>query len=203
MVKSNSGRRHTKLWVVLWLLSLVAVLVWATRGKASPDTVFFGDSITEGWSLPSVNFGIFGNTTTQMLARFNEVTDGHFARVVMMGGTNDVLQGFDPEVTIANLHQMIARARAKRLTVIVGQIPPIYKDNGVLLPKVDALNERIAAEVKSWQSSGEPVYLVNYNSAVKGHLDGYASDGIHLRHRNYARMEWQLLKVANVFRHGN
>ena len=49
--------------------------------KSSPDAVFMGDSITEGWSvfLPEffsnnnfINRGIGGQTTSQMLIRFRQ-----------------------------------------------------------------------------------------------------------------------------------
>ncbi len=67
--------------------------------KASPDTAFLGDSITQGWAYPSVNLGIFGNTTGQMAARFpSQILGHHYKQVVILGGTNDVLLGIDSAV---------------------------------------------------------------------------------------------------------
>ncbi len=196
---SGSKKLRIAMWVGLWLFSLVLTVLLVTWGKAAPDTVFFGDSLTEEWPLPTVNFGVYGNTTNQMLARFNEVTDGNFSRVVLLGGTNDVLLGIDPDITIRNLHQMIHLATEKKLETIVGELPPIYKDSGIYQPRVAALNARIRQEVQSWKASGAPVELVDYNSVLNGELDGYASDGVHLRHRAYVRMELQLLRVVNFF----
>lgn len=65
--------------------------------KAPPSTVaFMGDSITALWDLadydssPTLNFGISGDNTEQMLARFhNQVIDSDPAVVVILGGIND------------------------------------------------------------------------------------------------------------------
>jgi hypothetical protein len=50
-----------------------------------------GDSITQSWHLPDHNAGVAGQTTVQMLDRFNVDILGHgFKRVVILGGTNDI-----------------------------------------------------------------------------------------------------------------
>ncbi|WP_446745066.1 GDSL-type esterase/lipase family protein [Silvibacterium acidisoli] len=187
------------MWIAAWVLSIALTLVFTTRLKAAPDVVFFGDSITEMWTLPAVNFGIYGNTTGQMLSRFNDVTDSYFTRVVLLGGTNDVLTGVDPATTIGNLHQMIQRALQKKMEVLVGTIPPIYQDNGSLLPKVDALNRQIAQEVNRWKDSGARVRLVDFNESLQNSRNGFAIDGVHMRRRNYVRMDLKLLSVNNIF----
>jgi hypothetical protein len=200
--EQNASPRRSKapLWLAVWALTIALTFLLTTRLKAAPDVVFFGDSITEMWALPSVNFGIYGNTTTQMLARFNDVTDSYFTRVVIVGGTNDVLTDTDPDITIRNLHQMIALALAKKkLEVLVGTIPPIYQDGGNLLPKVDALNQRIVQEVNQWKASGASVELVDFNESLKNSQSGFAEDGVHMRRRNYVKMDLKLLSVNNIF----
>src|SRR5688500_10406964 len=62
--------------------------------------VFMGDSITQAWQrlIPDffssrnyVNKGIGGQTTSQMMARFNgDVLALHPHAVVLLGGTNDI-----------------------------------------------------------------------------------------------------------------
>ena len=68
--------------------------------KSSPDAVFMGDSITEGWSvfLPDffsnnnfINRGIGGQTTSQMLIRFRQdVINLKPKSVVILAGINDI-----------------------------------------------------------------------------------------------------------------
>jgi hypothetical protein len=193
-------RNKAPLWIAAWVLTIAFTVLLTTHLKAAPDVVFFGDSLTEMWELPSVNFGVYGNTTTQMRARFNDVTDSYFfSRMVLLGGTNDVLMGTDPAITINNLHQMIALALAKKMEVLVGTLPPIYQDNGNLLPKVDALNERIVQEVNQWKASGARVELVDFNESLKNTRGGFAYDGVHMRRRNYLKMDLKLLSVNNIF----
>ena len=67
--------------------------------------VFFGDSITEGWPLaehfpgkPYVNRGISGQSTPQMLVRFQQdVVALRPKAVVVLAGTNDLAGNTGPE----------------------------------------------------------------------------------------------------------
>ncbi len=40
----------------------------------------------------------------------------------------------------------------------MGELPPICKDNGAYLAKVDLLDEKIKQEVQSWKANGAPVW---------------------------------------------
>jgi hypothetical protein len=188
-----------------WLLTLIVTVAVVNRGKFAADTVFFGDSLTEEWDMPAVNFGGYGNTTDQMLPKFDEVTEGQFMRAVILGGTNDVLQGVDPEKTIANLHEMIRRSTEAQLETFVCTLPPILRDNGKYNAAVDALNTRIKQEVQDWNANGTKVVLVDYNKVLRGRPDAYSGDGVHLRGRGYLRVELQLLRTRNFFlwKHGH
>jgi hypothetical protein len=83
-----------QLSVIRFLLSarLATTLTACGSGPASPfndslnaTTAFMGDSITQFWRLPDHNKGISGQTTTQMLDRFNADVLGHgFKRVVIL-----------------------------------------------------------------------------------------------------------------------
>lgn len=75
--------------------------------KADPHIASLGDSIFEAWWYPSANLGHHGDTVARMLARFPLVVPGHgYTTVVLMGGSNDVLLGIDPETTIQNLETL-------------------------------------------------------------------------------------------------
>ena len=90
--------------------------------------VFMGDSITAYWPVDSyfpgsVDEGIGGQVTAQMLARFDtDVLSQHPTVVVILGGTNDILNLHvaDP----VNIFAMVQAAEAAGARVIVGMPPP-------------------------------------------------------------------------------
>jgi lysophospholipase L1-like esterase len=184
-------RTLLKLAVALIVLGLLAPIL----NHASPRVAFMGDSITQGWTFPRANFGIFGQTTAQMLARFpNQVPHRNFRTVVILGGTNDTLLGIDPAITVANLSRMIDMARAAGVEPVLAEIPPIYKENGRFLPAVQQLDRRIVA-----LAAAKRVRLADYYDALLNHPSCF-SDGTHLKRRGYLRMEVALLQTQiNVF----
>lgn len=92
-------------------LIVILVLAWCgggTAGSSAPAsappaqakatsnlTAFMGDSITWLRNLsaydtnPTVNLGVSGQTTVQMLARFNDVLSASPGVVVILGGINE------------------------------------------------------------------------------------------------------------------
>jgi lysophospholipase L1-like esterase len=184
-------------------LFLTAVLLLALPTgcrlfKAAPDTAFLGDSITWGWAYPKENFGVVGNTTAQMLARFGASIPGHhFTHVVILGGTNDVLLGVDPNVTMRNLAEIADATLQAGAQPVLCEIPPIFhsyiKSNDKnYSDEVRALNERIArlAAAHQWE-------LVDYYHPMLGHRR-YSSDGVHMKHIGYAVMEMEYLRAARA-----
>jgi lysophospholipase L1-like esterase len=161
---------------------------------AGPDVAFLGDSITESWSYPTVNYGVHGNTTAQMLNRFDRLIPGHgYHTVVILGGTNDVLLGIDPDITIQNLEKLADETTGQHAEPILCEIPPIFhsydpkvtKDFG---PQVVDLNSRIVklAADRHWK-------LVDYYTPIAGHPDD-SSDGVHMKRKGYLAMERALLR---------
>lgn len=107
---------------------------------AKPDpqrVVFMGDSITDHWDLaasfpnrPYVNRGISGQTTPQMLLRFQQdVINLKPAAVVILAGTNDIANNTGPmsnEEIENNFAAMAAVARANNIPVVVQSIMPVH-----------------------------------------------------------------------------
>src|SRR5579859_754523 len=103
--------------------------------------VFYGDSLTDAWGRrpgtgdffpgkPYVNRGISGQTTPQMVVRFQQdVVHLHPALVVILAGTNDVAGNTGPstpEMTEDNFAAMAAIARQNGIKVVVASITPAY-----------------------------------------------------------------------------
>ncbi len=111
-----------------------------------PVIVTFGDSLTAGVagrSYPDAlqelldaqglrfrvdNQGVSGDTTTDGLARIDNVIAGHPALVILEFGGNDGLRGIPVDATRKNLAAMIERLKqAKIPTVLLGiTLPPNY-----------------------------------------------------------------------------
>lgn len=116
-----------------------AVLIWlalALPALAEPRVVIFGDSLTEGFGLPPedglvpaldrwleaqgqgahlVNAGLSGDTTYGGRVRIGAaLRRGADAVVVELGG-NDLLGGFEPAATEANLDAILTRAGRDRM----------------------------------------------------------------------------------------
>lgn len=94
-----------------------------------------GDSETQYWNIaaydssPTINFGVAGQTTAQMLARFNnEVIASAPGVVVIQGGINDILYATDPSnppATTDSIKAMAAMASVAGIKVILCSITPI------------------------------------------------------------------------------
>jgi lysophospholipase L1-like esterase len=187
-------RRTARLQLAAILLFMLVVLAAIPFNHASSRIAFMGDSLTEGWSFPRANFGIFGQTTSQMLSRFPSQICGHgFREVFILGGTNDTLLGVDPQRTLQNLAAMVVAARTCGVDPLLGEIPPIYSSDGQFLPAVAALNLRIVALANQLHAP-----LVDYYHALLGHPEAY-SDGVHLKRRGYLRMEYTLVRSHPTF----
>jgi lysophospholipase L1-like esterase len=169
-----------------------------------PPVVFFGDSITEAWAprfaaqfpgKPYVGRGISGQTTPQMLARFEQdVVALQPSVVVILAGTNDIAGNAGPmtlEMTEDNLRAMTEMARRHGIRVVLSSVLPVFdypwKPGLEPAPKIIALNawiKRYAAEV------GE-TYL-DYHSAMVDSRGGLpqslARDGVHPNEAGYRLM---------------
>jgi lysophospholipase L1-like esterase len=110
----------------------------ATIGS-SVEVVFMGDSITELWGrqpeqfFPGkfyVNRGIGGQTTPQMLLRFQQdVVDLRPKVVVINGGTNDIAGNTGPstlKMIEDNLKSMTEIAQANGIQVVLASVTPAY-----------------------------------------------------------------------------
>lgn len=176
---------------IIWLFALflagcgsnVAPAPIAQTATAPPiiqgPVVFIGDSITQYWPLAdffenTINAGIGGQVSAQMLARFDtDVLANHPSVVVILAGTNDIrINGSaDP----SNLYQMVTKAQASGARVIVGMLPPnenwltpdtcsyctVFIDRAAGMPLYVQFNEEIAAGAATYGYA-----IADYHSAM-------------------------------------
>jgi len=168
--------------------------------------VFFGDSITDGWKLadyfpgkPYVNRGIGGQTTPQMLVRFQQdVINLHPKVVVILAGTNDIAGNTGPmrnEDIEADLASMAELARVHGIRVVFSSVTPVHnytersKDFFAQRPtgRILALNEWI----KGYCAGSGDIYLDYFSALVddKGLMKkDLADDGLHPNAAGYKVM---------------
>ena len=148
------------------------------RGPASQRRiVFMGDSITQSWAIADpnlfsdgiVNRGISGQTTPQMLVRFQaDVVALQPAAVHIMAGTNDVAGNSGPnsiEDYQNNIKAMVTLAKAAGIRVILGAIPPTsgftWKPEVEPAPRIAELNAWLRQFAKT-----EKLAFIDYHTAL-------------------------------------
>ncbi len=165
--------------------------------------VCLGDSITYGWPWgPDVswtamlaeqldgeviNRGIPGNTTTQMLDRFEKaVLKLHPSHVIIMGGLNDVaLQDSFDRITW-NLRCMAEIARENDIKVVFGQ-PTVFDEPDL---------ERLVLRIRKWinnYAQEHRIPVIHFDQAFYDEnnnilTDLLAADGAHPTKAGYQAM---------------
>jgi len=168
--------------------------------------VFFGDSITDSWALPTyfpgkpyLNRGIGGQTTSQLLVRFRQdVIDLAPKVVVILAGTNDIAGNTGPmslEETEANFSSMIELGRVHGIRTVVSSVLPVHNytpQSALTFPirppeKIAELNRWL----KSTCAANGCVYLDYTAAMVDGHglmKRELAIDGLHPLRAGYQIM---------------
>lgn len=173
--------------------------------------VLMGDSITEFWKTNSPDFfgqyplidrGISGQTTSQMVIRFEQdVIALKPKTVVILAGINDIAENTGPitlEAVFDNIEIMVNKAKAHKIRPILCSVLPANKFwwNSKIYPadKVVALNKKI----KAYALKNKITYIDYYSVMVdadKGLQYQYGEDGVHPNPKGYKVMEALLLKA--------
>jgi lysophospholipase L1-like esterase len=166
--------------------------------------VFMGDSITELWASkpeqffprkPYINRGIGGQTTPQMLLRFQQdVVDLKPKVVVINGGTNDIAGNTGPstlKMIEDNLKSMVQIANSNSIRVVLSSVTPAYdypwKRGLEPAEKVISLN----VWIKQFCSAGNCIYADYFtpmSDEKHAMREGLSVDGIHPTTEGYQIM---------------
>ena len=165
----------------------------STTASSRPKIVALGDSLTAGLGLPPdqaypallqtrlnsqgldydvVNAGVSGDTSAGGLERLDWALEGNVKILIVALGGNDALRGLPVDALASNLSQIIERAQARHIRVILAgmEAPPNYgRDYIVSFHKV------YPALAKKYNVAFVPFLLQN----VAGLADLNQRDGIH------------------------
>jgi len=177
-----------------------------SSSEAKDRVVFMGDSITDAWKLDAsfpgrnyVNRGISGQTTSQMLVRFQQdVVNLRPAAVVILAGTNDIAGNSGPvsvEDIENNFRAMVAIANANKIAVVVAAVTPVhnytersqrfYRERP--MEKIRALNDWLkdSASTYHYRYVDDFTPLLDEKGLLKREL---ADDGLHPNATGYEIM---------------
>jgi len=178
----------------------------AAPAAGEKRVVFFGDSITDAWTLagyfpgkPYLNRGIGGQTTWQMLVRFRQdVVELHSRVVVVLGGTNDIAGNTGPmrnEDIEANYASMADLARANGIRIVFSSVLPVHnyteRSNDMFAQRPPARILELNNWLKDYCAKNDIVYLDYFGAMVddKGWLKKeLAEDGLHPNDAGYKIM---------------
>ena len=204
----------TTLFIVIFMTSIIQAQDWANLNRFKKDNekleapkpnknriIFFGDSITEGWSKFDssffrennyINRGIGGQTTPQMLIRFKQdVVNLNPKVVVFLAGTNDIAGNTGPstlEMIMDNIISITHIAKANNIGVVLSSVLPVFdypwKQGLNPSEKIETLNKMI----KNYADEKNIIYLDYYSAMVneqKGLDSIYTRDGVHPNKKGY------------------
>jgi len=199
-----------------------AALVAASDPR--PRIVFISDSIADLWPgldrlAPAgaviVGRGIAGQTSTQMLLRFQaDVVGVGAAAVVILAGSNDIRADFSAPVSVgeaalarisANVTAMADIAKGRGIAVAICALPPLAAPFKGRKPSVARRDPLVLASVNAWlrvfaASRGAPfvdfhTLLVNSEGRFTRDL---TDDGLHPNAAGYQKMGEALAPILAI-----
>jgi lysophospholipase L1-like esterase len=178
-----------------------------------PRIVFMGDSITDSWRLNEyfpeqdfVNRGISGQTTDEMLGRFEaDVVRLRPFAVVIFGGTNDIGRGIPVHAVENNIRAMAELAQFNGIKVLIATLLPVSDYHKDVNPDFERSTWRPPEQIRElnrWIQGfcGEKEHtFVDYYSEVvdaAGFLKpDLSDDGLHPNSKGYRIMAPVALKA--------
>ncbi len=165
--------------------------------------VLFGDSITELWGAidpgffkdDTVNRGVSGQTTDQMVGRFRTDVIGLDPKVVLiLAGSNDVAGNTGPTSLARiedNIQAMVELAGAHHIRVILGSLPPTsgFSWRPAIHP-VETIKQ-LNSWLRSYAQDHGLIYVDYYAALVDangGFTKNLTTDGVHPNADGYRLM---------------
>ncbi len=158
------------------------------------SAIFYGDSLTLFWNLsqsfpdsPYTNDGVFGATAVTLASDFDTtVSPSRPGSVMILAGTNDVLQGDNASHIFAVLTAMYSQSRSQGIRFVICTLPPMRSTEAVHNPVIIDLNSQLKA-----YAAANRIPFADYYSALVDPTNGelqaaFAADNVHINDAGYA-----------------
>jgi len=200
--------------VITIFIVLFSLIVMMPKSSAPnmKKIILIGDSITESWKGYSpeffaenpylINKGVGGETTPQILRRFNtDVVSFEPGFVIILAGINDIAQNtgyISVSETFANIVNMAEIAKSHNISPVLCSVLPASKI--VWKPEIKSADLVIDLnnKIKKYCEKNNMVY-VDYFSSMVGEKKELRSDltydGVHPDKKGYLIMEKILLET--------
>jgi lysophospholipase L1-like esterase len=168
------------------------------RSTITPvDTVFLGDSLTEGFDLGNyfktvniINRGLSGDTTYQVRYRLEEIVKAKPKKLFLMIGINDLLQGTDQMTILRQIASITEefQQNSPGTELIIQSILPVNEtllltDENINL-SIFSLNDGLKLICREFRKYFVDLYPDFLND--NGEMDEiYTYDGVHLSPAGY------------------
>jgi lysophospholipase L1-like esterase len=169
------------------------------------DTVFLGDSLTEGFDLARYfgrkdlkNRGMSGNLTQHVYYRLEEITNTNPVAVFLMIGINDIFNGVSKEITLSNIQKILDDINRKctATKLFLQSILPVNETNLIGNENLNLQIYEINNDLRIWCKNKNITFIDIHPDFLneKGEMDmKYTYDGVHLTKEGY--LHWaELLK---------
>ncbi|NLJ16135.1 MAG: hypothetical protein GX346_03285 [Clostridiales bacterium] len=136
-----------------------------------------------------VNYGIGGQTTKELVKRFDDITSKNYNTVVFLCGINDIGRGFSTEIIIENYKTMFNQLRESnadaRIVVIsvLPTTPAFYTDSQHLIVELD---EALKSLVDQYDNAYFADAYSKFVQEDKYCNPEYVFDGLHPNETGYA-----------------
>lgn len=194
-----------------YFIALFVTLGLALPASASTTILVLGDSLTAGYGLEAghampdvlqaalrkqgkditlINAGVSGDTAAQGAARFDWALTPETKAVILELGANDVLRGLSPEGADKALRQIMDKAKAKNLPVLILGMKAPPNLGADYQTKFDAIFPKLAAD---YNALLYPFYLEGVAAQAKFNQ----ADGMHPNDTGVALIVPKLVPLVN------
>lgn len=167
-----------------------------TTTKNPKTCIMFGDSITEhgNWSnifenVKIINQGISGDTTRNLLMRFDRSIDTSADIVFIMAGINDLVQKKSIEATFSNYVTILEKLQMLKIQPIVQLTLFVGEEFHNFYPSINYNVEKLNSKLINYCNETNIKYIdinkiLSEDNILKSE---YTSDSVHLNKKAYNR----------------